>query len=31
MKSLAIAGIVIVAAAGGASAQDLAAGENSFK
>jgi len=31
MKSLAIAGIVIVAAAGGALAQDLAAGENSFK
>ena len=31
MKSLAIAGIVIVAAAGGAVAQDLAAGENSFK
>ena len=31
MKSLAIAGIVIVASAGGALAQDLAAGENSFK
>jgi len=31
MKSLAIAGVVIVAAAGGALAQDLAAGENSFK
>ena len=31
MKSLAIAGIVIVAAAGGVLAQDLAAGENSFK
>src|ERR1044072_3345137 len=31
MKSLAIAGIVIVASAGGAWAQDLAAGENSFK
>ena len=31
MKSLVIAGIVIVAAAGGALAQDLAAGENSFK
>ena len=31
MKSLAIAGIVIVAATGGALAQDLAAGENSFK
>lgn len=31
MKSLAIAGIGIVAAAGGALAQDLAAGENSFK
>ena len=31
MKSLAIAGIVIVAAAGGALSQDLAAGENSFK
>ena len=31
MKSWAIAGIVIVASAGGASAQDLAAGENSFK
>src|SRR6202008_3473797 len=31
MKILAIAGIVIVAAAGGALAQDLAAGENSFK
>lgn len=31
MKSWAIAGIVIVASAGGALAQDLAAGENSFK
>ena len=31
MKSLAIAGIMMVAAAGGALAQDLAAGENSFK
>ena len=31
MKSWAIAGIVIVASAGVASAQDLAAGENSFK
>ena len=31
MKSLAIAGIVIVTSAGGAWAQDLAAGENSFK
>jgi len=31
MKSLAIAGIVIVTTAGGALAQDLAAGENSFK
>ena len=31
MKSLVIAGIVIVAAAGGVLAQDLAAGENSFK
>src|ERR1043165_1462619 len=31
MKSLAVAGIIIVASAGGAWAQDLAAGENSFK
>ena len=31
MKGLAVAGAVIVASAGGAFAQDLAAGENSFK
>jgi len=31
MKSWIFAGIVIVASAGGASAQDFAAGENSFK
>ena len=31
MKALVIAGVVLVASAGGALAQDLAAGENSFK
>jgi cytochrome c len=31
MKGLAVAGALIVAAAGGAYAQDLTAGENSFK
>ena len=31
MKGLAVAGVVVVASASGAWAQDLAAGENSFK
>jgi cytochrome c len=31
MRSWAIAGVVVLAAMGGAAAQDLAAGENSFK